>query len=73
MKLEHVAATVAIERMWLWARELSVTERETLTHRVLSGHEVTYISVDALGKRIGNTRITPETPPPVAYVTETDF
>jgi hypothetical protein len=70
-KLEHVAATVAIDRMYIYARRLSVTERGTLAHTLLSGHEITYQACDALGQPIGTTHVTPETFPPVAYVTET--
>ncbi|HZZ17148.1 MAG TPA: hypothetical protein VFE08_14435 [Candidatus Sulfotelmatobacter sp.] len=72
VKLEHVDVWVALERMWIYAREYSVTERDSLSHRILSGHETTYVATDALGKRIGSTRITPEDSP-VTLVTETYF
>lgn len=72
MQQENVPATVALERMWIYARELSVTERETLSHSLLSGSTVTYLAHDSYGKVIGRTRIKPEQFP-VITVTETTF
>ena len=69
MKQEHVRATVALERMWIWARDLPVSERDDLSHTLLSGHPITYLAMDALNKPVGRTRIVPEDFP-VTLVTE---
>lgn len=72
MKLEHVAARVALERMWIYAREYTVSEREDMSHRVLCGHKVTYVATDDNDNRIGSTTIEPEDFP-VTLVTEINF
>ena len=72
MKTEHVKATVALQRMWIYATDNSVSEREDMSHRILCGHEVTYVACDVYGAPIGSTRVTPEDFP-VTLVTETTF
>ena len=72
MKLEHVEARVAVERMWIYAKDNSVTEKETLTHTLLSGQAITYLACDTFGKPISRTRVVPENNP-VTLVTEYDF
>lgn len=72
MKNTGVSAHVAIERMWIYARALSVSEKETLSHSIMSGSEVTYAAYDRDDSPIGSTRVTPEQFP-VYTVTETTF
>lgn len=71
MRTEHVAAAVAVERMWIWGRAgYSATELATMSHTVMSGGTVTYDTYDAFGQYAGRTTIEPEDFP-VTLVTET--
>jgi hypothetical protein len=72
MKLDNVTATVALQRMYIYAHVLNVCEKDNLAHTLLSGHAVTYGAYDSEGTFIGRTRITPEQFP-VLTVTEEMF
>jgi len=72
MKLEHVQVTVALERMWIYARHLSTTQKDNESHALMSGHAITYEAYDNTDKFIGRTRVEPEDWP-VTCVTETTF
>lgn len=69
IELRGVPAPVAVERIYIWAGELSVTEKDTLAHTLMSGGEVAYTATDSCGKPIGRTLVRPEDNP-VTTVTE---
>lgn len=75
MKLEHVPATVALERMQIYTRRgpYTASDFDRMAHTLLSGHMIIYTAYDADGNQIGHTRLDPETTYPVTYVTETTF
>lgn len=72
MRLENVHVTVALERMWIYARDLPVWELELMQASLLNGHTITYVACDQDGNAIGRTRVKPEQVP-VITVTETTF
>jgi hypothetical protein len=68
---QTVNATVALERMWIYARQLNATEKDTLSHTLMCGGEVTYTACDVFGQPIGQTTLKPQDFP-VTLVTETN-
>lgn len=70
MRTEHVRVNVAVNRLYIYATHLSVTEKDTLTHRLMSSHPIGYTAYSWQGYRIGYTTLTPEQKPPVQTVTE---
>lgn len=54
-----VRTTVALERLWIYARRNSVAARETMCDEILAGREITYHAYDATNKFIGRTTLKP--------------
>lgn len=54
-----VRTTVALERMWIYARRNTLAAKELMADEVLAGNEITYHAYDATNKFIGRTTLKP--------------